>query len=469
MSNIRIYFILNLSLWFFFLPVYSQDIEEYYFHIRSIEINGNKITHESIIHRELEFSKGDSLTASEILEKFKNSENNLLNTGLFNFAKLNYRIAGFDIDITINLTERWYIWPVPILEISERNLPAWLKDPGWDELNYGGWIYWNNFRGRNEKLELKTRFGYKEHFALNYFSSNLDKNKKHGLQINLNKYRQHEMILENREDKPFYFKSDEKYILESFHPFLRYSYRPKLYSSHFLSLGYHSYSLAIDSVREQYLGIQTGNLNFFEIAYSFEFDKRDSKIYPLKGNLLRAEISRLGLGLSTSLKNPVHSFIVNMARHSELNPRFYLANMGKVRIRGNKDRPEIFETALGYETYLRGFEYYTINGNNYFISINNLKYTLIPPQAFRFPVLPWEQFRDAHYALYANLFFDMAYVQGNLDSYLHNQLQEKLLFSIGTGIDLVSYYDQVLRLEFTVNSLKKPGIYLHFETPFFRW
>ena len=32
------------------------------------------------------------------------------------------------INFTIDLVERWYIWPYPILEISERNFNVWWDD-----------------------------------------------------------------------------------------------------------------------------------------------------------------------------------------------------------------------------------------------------------------------------------------------------------------------------------------------------
>ena len=48
-------------------------------------------------------------------------------------------------------------------------------------------------------------------------------------------------------------------------------------------------------------------------------------------------------------------------------------------------------------------------------------------------------------------------------------LVNDFLYSTGIGFDLVTYYDQVYRLEFTLNNLGEPGIYLHLETPFRRW
>ena len=470
MHSVKKFLLILLSLFFAGLPLsFSQTSKIYYFHIKNIEIKGNKVSHESIIYRELTFEKGDSLTAFEINEAFRQSENNLLNTSLFNFAQLNYRITGFDINVVIEVTERWYIWPLPILEVGDRNLPVWLKEPDFSKLNYGTFINWNNFRGRRELLRTKLRFGYKEHFSLEYSTFNLDKNKKHGLNIILNKFRQHEVIIRNENDKPVYFQTDEKHIYESFSSILTYIYRPGLYTRYLFSAGYQSHLLHDDLNREEYLGIQNGSSNFFDFEWVFEHDRRDNKIYPLSGSFLRLGIYRQGLNLISDFPYKKTDFNLIASLNSGLKSRLYLENNLKIKLTKDEALPSLFEKAIGYNFYIRGFEHYTINGNSYSLLVNNLKYTLLPPSTFFLPGFSLDQFRKSHLAIYLNLFLDAAYIQANFIGGNNNILPNKILYSSGLGIDLVSYYDQVLRLELTINSLKEPGFYLHFETPFRRW
>ena len=451
------------------LVVSAQETPLYKFRIKSIEIKGNRVTHESIIYRELEFSLGDSLSAPEIINAFRNSENNLRNTYLFNFVKINYRIGGFNVSVTIDLSERWYIWPAPILEIGERNLPAWLKDPELDELNYGSFLNWNNFRGRKELLQFKFRFGYKEHFMLKYVTSNLDKNKKHGLIFNINKFRQQEIILRNENDRPVYFSTDQKFIYESVSSTITYTFRPHLYSLHSLTFGYNEHLFRNDENRMEFLGVDEGKLKYTDLGYVFEYDVRDYKIYPLAGRLFRAGFYRQGLGIFQSFAEEKNYLTFTASNNSHLGSKFYSENATKIRFTRDENLPNIFEMALGYETYLRGFEYYTINGNSYYILLNSLKYELMAPRTYHLPSIPWQQFSRTHFAFYLNLFFDMAWVDGNFNLENGNDLPNRLLYSTGLGLDLVSYYDQVLRLECTLNSLGKPGLYLHLETPFRRW
>jgi hypothetical protein len=47
-----------------------------------------------------------------------------------------------------------------------------------------------------------------------------------------------------------------------------------------------------------------------------------------------------------------------------------------------------------------------------------------------------------------------------------NFLADRPLLGTGLGLDLVTSYDQVLRLEAAVNHLGETGLYLHFSQPF---
>src|ERR1700734_4097906 len=54
--------------------------------IASIKVDGNYITKTTIILRELTFKQGDTIAASDWAATSLRSKNNVMNTGLFNFA-----------------------------------------------------------------------------------------------------------------------------------------------------------------------------------------------------------------------------------------------------------------------------------------------------------------------------------------------------------------------------------------------
>ena len=126
--------------------------------ISSITINGNKITKEDIVLREIVVNKNSTFSATDLEQKIKESKENLINLKLFNFVKISYKLIGDKAEITIDVTERWYFWPYPVFEISERNFNTWWQEfkatnySDFSRLNYGIFFNWENFRGRNELL-----------------------------------------------------------------------------------------------------------------------------------------------------------------------------------------------------------------------------------------------------------------------------------------------------------------------------
>ena len=152
--------------------------------ITNIHINGNKVTQDEIILRELSFDINNAFQSSELDKKIKESEENLINLKLFNFVKINKEIKNNRVYITIKVVERWYIWPYPIFEIYDRNFNTWwekFKSSNYSDfsrLNYGVFFNWENFRGRNEMLKLKIRRGFKEHYLLFYESPYFNKQKR---------------------------------------------------------------------------------------------------------------------------------------------------------------------------------------------------------------------------------------------------------------------------------------------------
>ena len=441
-----------------------------YLIVDKISIEGNKITKEPIILRELEFEAGDTIQKNEIMSLLVSGRNNLQNTLLFNFVYMDFMPEGDHIEVRIRVVERWYIWPVPIFEHAERNFPAWLQDPEFKKLNYGLQLNWNNFRGRREILQFKARFGYKEQYALSYSKPNLDREQKHGLNFFLNSFRQHEVILNTVDNKPVFYRNDNSYLSRTLSPVVSYTYRPGLYLKHSFSVGYSTIFFEEDSLRMEYLGIEENKgMDWFSAAYNLEYDNRDYRIYPLSGYFFRLDLGRRGLGILQDFDYGKSFVSLNGTHHFRIAPRLYAGNAAKLRLTRDEDQPYIFRQALGYSTYLRGFEYYVVDGNSFFISTNELKYNILKKKEVELKWIPWEQFSKVHFAVYSNLFFDLAWVDSNHLSRNGNNLNNKFLWSTGIGFDLLSYYDQVYRLEFTLNSLGDAGIYLHLETPFSRW
>jgi outer membrane protein assembly factor BamA len=141
------------------------------------------MTEKDIILREISFSKNSSFSLADLKIKIKESKQNLVNLKLFNFVEVKHIINSNGVEIVIDVTERWYFWPYPILDVSERNFNSWWNKfkasnySDFSRLNYGIFFNWENFRGRNELLQLKIRRGFKEHYLLSYHRPYFNKKK----------------------------------------------------------------------------------------------------------------------------------------------------------------------------------------------------------------------------------------------------------------------------------------------------
>jgi hypothetical protein len=107
-----------------------------------------------------------------------------------------------------------------------------------------------------------------------------------------------------------------------------------------------------------------------------------------------------------------------------------------------------------------------VNGYNFGILKNNFKFALLPRRDFDIPFIRSEKFGKVHFAIYLNAFLDLGFVDNYYpDPTLNNDLENSLLIGYGLGIDFVTYYDLVLRIEYALNRMNEYGIYLHFTAP----
>ncbi|MCF8227202.1 MAG: hypothetical protein K9J30_15095 [Bacteroidales bacterium] len=439
--------------------------------INDIIITGNKITRENILLREMVFLKGDTIYESDLDNMLERSRENLLNLSIFNFVNTSYEyITDTSINAIIDVQERWYIWPTPIFEHGERNLSTFIRDPRWSKMNYGMFLIWNNFRGRNELLQAKIRLGYVEQYVLQYEKPNIGVKENHKISLSYSFSRQHRINYMTAYNQPVYFKDDDHYTLTSGDAFLAYTYRPQLYSRHRFRVHYQNQWVGdtVPVLNRDYLGNGLSELNYFKFDYVFIDDQRDSKIYPLEGDAVKAKIQRTGLGIIQDYPYGNWEAEGAVFLHRKLSDRFFITNAAKGKISSNKEVPYIFQNAFGYSEYMTSYEYFVINGTDYFLNKFIAKFALLQPRKVTIPYLNIQQFSKVHFAIYLNLTGDFGYVY-NLSPQPTNYMENELQYSAGIGIDLVTYYDKVLRIEYSVNRYGIAGFFFHVETPFFRW
>lgn len=433
-------------------------------------ILGNKVTKRHIITRELVFSKGDSLTLEELQAKLSRSRENLLNTSLFNFVTITpFIIRDSTIAVVrIEVKERWYTWPFPIFEVVDRNFNSWWATRDFSRVNYGLYLTKENFRGRKESLSFKIRLGYSQQLGVGYNIPYLTKKQTSGLGMGVLYTRAREVAYTSINNRLIFYKDINKYIRQEITARISYSYRQKLYNIHLGEIRYNRARIddTVVNLSAAYLPGESDFTEYFSLTYRFSRDFRDSRSYPLKGNYFEFEASKLGLGILRTEPDML-IFYSSYRKYFPVWKRTFASAGLKVKYSPNSFQPYYLQRGLGYRDYVRAYEYYVIDGQSYGLLKSTLKYQIIKPRVQHLKFLPFEKFNTFHYALYGGLFADFGYVQDRSGYGINNNpLANTMLFGAGVGIDYVTYYDAVLRLEYSFNRNFEKGLFLHFAAPF---
>lgn len=434
--------------------------------IRNISFTGNKITKERIIRRELMLKENDTLTLSAYTEKVELSHQNLMNTSLFNFVTID-TLAILDdpptYDVNIDFLERWYIWPVPIFELSDRNLSEWLKKMDLNRVNYGLVLTWNNFRGRREKVLLKTIYGYDEKYELSYQIPYINHNQTLGIGFSGGFSRNHEISYNSDDNKEVYYKTEKSYARKLAYGYAELYLRKDIHNKHWFKLMFSDLMVddSIPILNPHYSFGPSAQNNSLSFYYQYRSDFRDYQAYPLNGHYFDVEMDKAGLGIMSNPKVNALHLRTNIRKYFNINGRFYWASgfTGKVSPLG--EEPYYYMRGLGYgRDFVRGYEFYVVDAQHYAILKNNLKFELLKTKVIKFPLIPTEKFNKLPVAFYMNLFADFGYASDSRN-YVNNPLSNEILTGYGVGFDFITYYDFVIRVEYTVNKMGQGGFYIH--------
>lgn len=437
--------------------------------VNQIIITGNKITRTHIVMRELVFHEGDTLPFEILENAILRSRENLMNTGLFNFIEINkYPDATNHLTIQINVTERWYLWPFPFFEVVDRNFNEWWLTKDFNRANYGLYLEHNNFRGRAETLKLQVRLGYSQRLGLYYNFPYINKKQNLGIGFGGNYTRNHEIAYATEGNKLQFLKVPDQFIRKDWTFFSRLTYRTGIYDYYSSTIEYRRMYVndtVLGSTKHYFIDFSDMQQQV-SMAFKYRHDQRDYQPYALKGHLFEIEVAKIGLGM---LPNEPDLLTVNFnfRHYFEWLPRWHSSFAFSSKVSGIKATPYVNLRALGYGSDLvRGFEYYVVNGENfYLIKSTLLKYTLLTTRVYTIPFITSEKFREVPNTIYLSISADAGYVTDRQFA-KNNPLSNNLLSGYGAGIDYVTYYDMVLRFEYSINSLGESGFFINFASPF---
>lgn len=447
------------------------DSADYFVTINRIFVLGNRLTRESIILRELSLKTGDSILNRDLPRILEKDENKLFNLHLFNAVEIRpLELQPEKVDLLVEVNERWFTFPVPIFQLSDRNFNEWWENYNHDfnRVNYGLKLYQYNMRGRNETMIFTAQFGYVRSFELMYRIPYFDKRQKQGL-IFRTDYVDAKNVAYRTDDHKLTFLETDKVLRNTRGLELTYTYRNSFYNHHQLGYSFRRTSIS-DSLyasNPDYLGTENKLQKFDVLSYEFISDHRDVIAYPLSGYRFLFHLQKVGFAVSEDLEKL--DAWVSYARYIEMKRNFFLSNFSFAYWSNKNDIPYFNFGVMGYNrVFVRGYEVNVVEGPMYILNKTTLKKRIFH-RVYSMNGTRLKQFKHIPFSIFLKTYADFGYVK-NYPVYTENEintrLSNSLLAGTGAGIDIVSSYDIVLRFEYTLNNEGHAGFFFHIKKEF---
>jgi outer membrane protein assembly factor BamA len=431
---VKLFFILFLFLTseiFCQIIIPRQDLLFKPFRVDSIAIVGNDITEPEIILTELTFAKGEVVDST----KLRYNRERIYSLGIFTNVKLYPEAHEDKTTLIIDVSESWYIWPIPFIALRDRD---------WKKATYGIDVLIMNFRGRNEKLRTSFSLGYDPSLTLQY-------------------------------SKPYWFRKEAIYFDASFvyvnqnnksknaEMLFGEKFKQKFISGN-ITLGkrfnlfnkadvYGGFSYV--ETPKYIPGINAADSRIDRLPFlglRYYYDSRDLAQFPKDGTYFNADILKKGFGQSGVDYNIFSAdYREYKTVYKSLSSKWRLTT----RQTFGKLIPFYDNSFLGYSERIRGHFTTISEGNNLYLSQLEFKYPLLKEINIHFnlPLIP-EALLSYRVEIYAQVF-----AEGGVTQLRGKSINLSHGFSgYGFGFTGLVLPYNIARMEFALNELGKTEI-----------
>ncbi|SHF62939.1 Surface antigen variable number repeat-containing protein [Cnuella takakiae] len=428
------------------------------FRVKEIRIEGNKHTRNSAVYRELSFTAGQEMALNKLADELAESRKRLMNTGMFLDVTVTLSsLRGYEAYVKIDLRERWYIYPLPFVKMIDRNVGQWMREKGMDfnRVNYGIKFTHKNFSGLNDKATLNVTNGYTRALGFSYQGLFLDKKMKWSASLGASMGQNKEINYKTQGNKQLAFK-DENFVYSYFNAFTEVRYRPAIFTTHRFGFRYASQMVddTIMTINPSYT-FNHQRVRQPELYYNVDYFNVDFIPYPTKGLIVSASVSKKGF------KRPLNVWQMNLKTSASwpITPKsfFNLRTAGMLKLPFKQ--PDLNKSLIGFnDMYMQGYEYFVIDG-----VMGGYSKATMARQLFSTNIgIPSERFRRLNHIplkVYAKVYGNMGYVYNPRPG--DNPLANRVLVSGGVGLDIITFYDFIIKLEWSFNQIGQNGLNLH--------
>ena len=439
--------------------------------LREIVLAGHRRTRARVIFREMGLKRGARVPSKDLKLRVEQSYNTLMNTGLF--ASLDIEIDTLserEVQLILNIRETWYIYPVPVFELADRNFNVWWNEMGGslDRVNIGAKLAYYNFTGRRDKLRIGYTTGYTREYEFSYRHPYINPAGSLGLEVSYRYQRQREQNYQTIDNRQVFFALEDDFVYRRSSAELSLRYRRELYVSHQLELGYRNVGIA-DTIAEvlnpDFLGGGRNSQQFARLSYIFNDDHRDVRNYPWAGYQLKASITKDGLGITGERDGLTLGG--SYAKFWALNEK-YSINVGLAAKYSliRTQQPFLENRAIGFGSNgLVGYQFYVVDGLDMAIWRAGVRREIFRTKINLGKYAILEAFRRVPIRLLVAFQFN----QGIANSPFAgegNSLNNRLLTGMSAGLDAVFFFDMVGSLQYNRNHLGEDGIFLALQLSF---
>ena len=433
--------------------------------IQDVQLKGNEVTKDFVLLRELTFQPGDSIAAENLESALEETRKRMYNLRLFHAVNYSYTCENGAVQVTYFVQERVYLYPIPLFDIADRNFNAWLEKKDLRRLDYGMVLTRRNFRGRNEDVRLRLQHGFNRRIELSYRVPYLAGSSHLGYEVGIADYRSHTINYNIRNNRQYFYEQEEGMPIRRTGAGAAIIYRKSVQQQSALRLSYQHEETAdtILTLNPDYFNTGKAERNYLRLDVTHVVNRRNTFAYPLTGSYFDA-----GIGHAFFLNNTGTGFTTARAKYvkyTALPHKFYYTAGAEAQVRLGSRFASADNVALGYRSLVRGYELFVVGGQHYGLFKQSLSRELLKIESIHLRFIRNPKLNKVPLALYLNAFTDAGYtidkVYGDI-----NPLTNRLLFGGGLGLHVVTFYDIVMRAEYTANREGNRGLFLNVGYPF---
>ncbi|MEO6539925.1 MAG: POTRA domain-containing protein [Ferruginibacter sp.] len=444
-------------------------------YIQDLVVTGTKKTKVYIVYREIHFKKGDSLVIADLQKDLEQARVQVYNTTLFNEVKFELvALDAFNVSIRVQVLERWYLYPIPQFKWVDRNFNEWYKtyNASLRRVNYGLKFVHYNLSGRRDQLRIYLINGYSRNISVSYTAPYSNAKLTEGFTVGAGYLQKRELAIKtNKNDSLLYYPSDSAtkargdFVYKSWYINAGYTIRRGFFKKHIFSASYTYIKIPVavlDPINNpNYFKDPVSSKGIIDLNYTRQYTNVNNNSYPLTGKTWFVSLQKRGLGFTGGIN--MLQLEAGWNKYIALGKNWFTSFQLNGKIKLPFDQAYINQRGLGYgDIYLRGLEYYVIDGVATALVKSTIKKKLV---SFDIPFRLFPKiFTKIPVSIFAKSFADLgyAYTKKKYDTYLNN----RLLYSGGFGIDILTLYDINLRFEYSFNQLKENGLFLHNQSGF---